>query len=42
MKTWKEGITDDARELGVRNWKTAVADRDEWRQKLKTARAVVS
>ena len=36
---WEDGVTDDARKLGERNWKNAARNKDSWRKLLKKAMA---
>jgi hypothetical protein len=36
---WKDGINQDMRILGVKNWKKVALNRDEWAKLLKNARA---
>ena len=36
---WEDGVDQDMRILGVKNWKKVVLNRDEWAQLLKKARA---
>jgi len=36
---WEDGVDQDVRILGVKNWKKVALDRDEWAQLLKKARA---
>jgi hypothetical protein len=36
---WEEGVMDDARKLGERNWRNAARNRDSWRKLLKKALA---
>jgi len=36
---WEDGIDQDMRILGVKNWKKVAPDRDEWAKLLKKARA---
>lgn len=35
---WRDGVDQDARSLGVRNWMASARDRDRWRDLLKEAR----
>jgi hypothetical protein len=32
---WEDGVMDDARKLGERNWRNAARNRDSWRKLLK-------
>jgi len=34
---WEDGVTDDARKLGERNWRNAARNRDSWQKLLKKA-----
>jgi hypothetical protein len=34
-----DGVVQDTRILGVKNWKTAALNRDEWAKLLKKAKA---
>ena len=36
---WENGVDQDMRILGVKNWKKVALNRDEWVQLLKKARA---
>jgi hypothetical protein len=36
---WEDGVDQDKRILGVKNWKKVTLDRDEWAKLLKKARA---
>ena len=36
---WKDGVDQDMRILGVKNWKKIALNRDEWPNLLKKARA---
>ncbi|KAJ4434444.1 hypothetical protein ANN_23006 [Periplaneta americana] len=36
---WIDGVEEDARKLGCKNWKAATQDRDGWRQLLREAQA---
>jgi hypothetical protein len=36
---WKDGVVQDMRILGVKNWKKVALNRDEWVKLLKNARA---
>jgi hypothetical protein len=36
---WEDGVVQDTRILGVKNWKKAALNRDEWAKLLKKARA---
>ena len=36
---WEDGVDQDMRISGVKNWKKVALDRDEWAQLLKKARA---
>jgi hypothetical protein len=36
---WEDGVMEDARKLGVRNWRNTVRDRDSWQKLLKKALA---
>ena len=36
---WEDGVDQDMRILGVKNWKKVALKRDEWTQLLKKARA---
>jgi hypothetical protein len=36
---WEDGVDQDMRILGVKNWKKVDLSRDEWAQLLKKARA---
>jgi hypothetical protein len=35
---WEDGVDQDIRILGVKNWKKVSLDRDEWAKLLKKAR----
>lgn len=35
---WEDGIREDARTIGVKNWMSVARNRDEWRKLLWTAR----
>jgi hypothetical protein len=35
---WQDGVDQDMRRLGVKNWKKVALDRYEWAQLLKKAR----
>ena len=35
---WEDGVVQDARILGVKSWKKAALNRDEWAKLLKKAR----
>ena len=35
---WEDGVDQDVRILGVRNWKKVALNRDEWAKLLKKAR----
>jgi hypothetical protein len=35
---WMDGVTNDAKRLGVRNWRTKARDRDGWRHFLQSAK----
>jgi hypothetical protein len=36
---WEDGVVDDARKLGERNWRNAARNKDSWRKLLKKALA---
>jgi hypothetical protein len=36
---WEDGVDQDIRILGVKNWKKVALNRDEWAKLLKKARA---
>jgi hypothetical protein len=36
---WEDGVIQDIRVLGVKNWRNATMDREDWRKLLKKARA---
>jgi hypothetical protein len=36
---WEDGVDQDMRILGVKNWKKVALNRDEWAKLLKKARA---
>jgi hypothetical protein len=36
---WEDGVMEDARKLGDRNWRNAARNRDSWRRLLKNALA---
>jgi len=36
---WEDGVTEDARKLGERNWKNAARNRDNWQKLLRKALA---
>jgi hypothetical protein len=36
---WEDGVIQDIRVLGVKNWRKAAMDREDWRKLLKKARA---
>jgi len=36
---WKDGVDQDMRILGVKNWKKVALNRDKWTKLLKKARA---
>jgi len=36
---WEDGVGQDIRILGVKNWKKVARDRDEWAKLVKNARA---
>jgi hypothetical protein len=36
---WEDGVTDDAKKLGERNWRNAARNTDSWRKLLKKALA---
>ena len=36
---WEDGVTEDARKLGERNWRNAARNRDSWQKLLKKALA---
>jgi hypothetical protein len=36
---WEDGIDQDIRILGVKNWRKVALNRDEWAKNLKKARA---
>jgi hypothetical protein len=36
---WEDGVDQDMRILGVKNWKKVAINRDEWAKLLKKARA---
>jgi hypothetical protein len=36
---WEDGVMDDARKLGEKNWRTAARTKDRWRKLLKKALA---
>ena len=37
---WIDGVTKEAENLGVRNWRARVRDRDEWRRLLESAKTL--
>jgi len=34
---WEDGVTEDAKNLGERNWRNAARNRDSWQKLLKKA-----
>jgi hypothetical protein len=34
---WEDGVLDDARKLGERNWRNAARNRDSWQKLLRKA-----
>jgi len=36
---WEDGVTEDARKLGDRNWRNAARNRDSWQKLLKNTLA---
>jgi hypothetical protein len=36
---WEDGVTQDIKALGVKNWKSSALNREEWLEFLKKARA---
>jgi hypothetical protein len=36
---WEDGVMDDARKLGERNWRTGARNRDSWQKLLRKALA---
>jgi len=36
---WEDGVVEDARKLGERNWRNAVRNRDSWQKFLRKALA---
>ena len=36
---WEDGVMEDARKLGERNWRNAARNRDSWQKLLKKALA---
>jgi len=34
---WEDGVMEDARKLGERNWRNAARNRDSWQKLLKKA-----
>jgi hypothetical protein len=36
---WEDGVIQDIRVLGVKNWRNAPMDREDWQKLLKKARA---
>ena len=36
---WEDGVTEDVRKLGERNWRNAARNRDNWQKLLKKALA---
>jgi hypothetical protein len=36
---WEEGVRQDIRILGIRNWRNSALNREEWQKLLKKARA---
>jgi hypothetical protein len=36
---WEDGVIQDIRVLGVKNWRNVAMDREDWRKLLKRARA---
>jgi hypothetical protein len=38
---WEDGVMDDARTLGERNWRNAARNKDGWRKLLRKARAQI-
>jgi hypothetical protein len=37
---WMDGVTKDAKRLGVRNWRIKARDRDGWRRLLESAKTL--
>ena len=38
-KRWEDGVAEDARDMGIRNWRRVAVDRVDWRRRLVEARA---
>ena len=38
-RRWEDGVMEDARKLGERNWRNAARNRDSWQKFLKNALA---
>jgi len=38
-RTWEDGVMEDARKLGERNWRNVARNRDSWQKLLKKALA---
>ena len=38
-KRWEDGVGEDARDMGIRNWRRVAVDRVDWRRRLVEARA---
>ena len=39
VRGWEDGVTEDVRKLGERNWRNAARNRDSWQKLLKKALA---
>ena len=37
-KRWEDGVAENARNMGIRNWRRAAMDRVDWRRRLVEAR----
>ena len=37
-KRWEDGVAEDARNMGIRNWRRVAVDRVDWRRRLVEAR----
>ena len=38
---WEDGVMDDARKLGEKNWRNAARSKDGWRKLLRKVRAQI-
>ena len=38
-KRWEDGVAEDARDMGIRNWRRVAVDRLDWRRRFVEARA---